>query len=263
VEVLRVGLRLLLVLLVLADCSGDGLGLVEVPILMIGAFGPLVASFLLTYREQGPKALLRFAARALRYRIPAGQLSVALLLTPVLAAIATYLHSREGGPAWAVAVPFASMPALFLLLFFLGGSFQEEFGWAYAIDRMQKKWPTLLASALLGIVWAFWHLPLFFIPGLSQFYMPFWSFLLLTIALRIIGVSIYNAANRSILATLLFHTSTNFSMNLFPLIRRDENVVQRPWTYFALLTAAAAVCIAWPSRRRGERPVPSRTGADA
>jgi uncharacterized protein len=225
----------------------------KVPILMIGAFGPLVASFVLTYREGGAKAALRFAARALRYRIPAGHLCVALLLCPVLAAIATYVYAREGGPPWAVAVPLGSMPTLFLLLFFLGGSFQEEFGWAYAIDRMQNKWPALRASIILGIVWAFWHLPLFFIPGLSQFYMPFWSFLLLTVALRVIGVWIYNAADRSILATLLFHTSMNFSLNLFPLIQRDKSVVQRPWIYFTLLTGAAAVSIAWRSRPRGER----------
>ncbi len=230
----------------------------KVPILMTGAFGPFVASFLLTYRDGGRKSVLRFAARALRYRIPARPLGVALFLCPILAAIATYLYSREGGPPWAVAIPLASMPRLLLLLFFLGGSFQEEFGWAYAIDRMQNKWPTLEASVLLGIVWAFWHLPLFFIPGLSQSYMPFWSFLLLTGALRVISVWIYNAADRSILATLLLHTSSNFSMNLFPLIQRDKGVVQRPWIYFALLIMAAAAAIAWESRRRGAAPAKSR-----
>lgn len=224
----------------------------KIPILMIGAFGPFVGSFLLTYRESGAEAVLRFAARALRYRIPFGHLCVALFLCPVLAAIATYVHSLEGGPDLAWAIPLASIPSLFLLLFFLGGSFQEEFGWAYAIDRMQRKWRTLPASLLLGIVWAFWHLPLFFIPDLSQFYMPFWSFLLLTVALRIVGVWIYNAADRSILATLLFHTSTNFSQNLFPLIQHDKSAAQRPWIYFVLLMFAAAIPIAWQCRRNGE-----------
>jgi uncharacterized protein len=223
----------------------SAIGSAKVPILMAGAFGPFVASFLLTYREGGRRAVLRFAARALRYRIPVGHLCVAMFLCPALAALATYLHSLDGGPPLTWSTPLTSIPTLFILLFFLGGSFQEEFGWAYALDRMQHRWSTLQACVLLGVIWGLWHLPLFFIPGLTQYYMPLWIFLLQTIALRMIAVWIYNAADRSILATLLFHTSVNLSLNLFPLIQHSDNIVQRAWIYFVLLTVAAASPIAW------------------
>jgi hypothetical protein len=68
--------------------------------------------------------------------------------------------------------------------------------------------------------------------GLSQYLMPLWSFLLLTVALRIIAVWIYNAAAQSILGMLLFHTSLNLSLNLFPLI--DPIPVATPSGYDSL-----------------------------
>jgi membrane protease YdiL (CAAX protease family) len=230
--------------------SWPWVSLAQIPILAVGAFGPLFASFLLVYRDGGMREVARFGTRALRWRIPIGHLCVALFVCPVIAAGATYLYSLQGGPALAWTMPLASLPLLFLLLFFIGGSLQEEFGWAYAIDRMQRKWSTLSASILMGVIWACWHLPLFFIPSMSQSYMPFWSFLVFCISLRVMFVWVYNASKQSILATLLFHTSTNLALNLFPLLRHDKDLVQYQWIYYTLLLAAAAMPIAWLARTR-------------
>jgi uncharacterized protein len=225
--------------------SSPRIASLEVAFLVVGAFGPLVASFYLTYRDGGRRALLQFAGRALRIRIPAGPLCVALLLLPALAALAVYLHSREGGPALLWAMPFPIVVVNYLLLFFLGGSLQEEFGWAYAIDCMQQKWPLPWSSMLLGVIWGFWHLPLFFIPGLSQTFLPLWTFLLMTISLRVLMVWVYHAAQRSVLATLLFHTSLNFSLNAFPVVARSKNAFPRTWLYFVLLLCVSSLPVIW------------------
>jgi membrane protease YdiL (CAAX protease family) len=157
----------------------------------------------------------------------------------VAAGLAASLQFSAGGPALQAPEPWHTLQ-LFVLLFFLGGSFQEEFGWAYAIDRLQRRWPALPADAALGVLWGLWHLPLFFIPGTGQSHMPLWSFLIATVAARIVMVWIYNGANRSILAMLLFHTVFNLSLNVFPVLSQESGVTQTTWLYYvALLTVAA------------------------
>jgi membrane protease YdiL (CAAX protease family) len=217
----------------------------KIPLILAGSFGPFVAAFALSLRSGGIRAMRHLASRALRFRIHIGILLLALFLLPALAALAIYLNVLGGGAPLAAQLSASQIPLVFIMMFFIGGAFQEEFGWAYAIDHMQRNRSTLFAAALLGIIWAFWHLPLFFIPGLTQTYMPFWSFLLITTFLRILFVWAYNATNHSILTALLFHTSLNFSLNLFPLIDRHDGVIQKSWLYFCLLTCIAVLPVIW------------------
>jgi membrane protease YdiL (CAAX protease family) len=44
--------------------------------------------------------------------------------------------------------------------------FIEEIGLrGYWLDRLQTGFTALSASLILGVVWAFWHMPLFFMEG--------------------------------------------------------------------------------------------------
>ncbi|WP_082663009.1 CPBP family intramembrane glutamic endopeptidase [Thermococcus sp. 2319x1] len=48
-------------------------------------------------------------------------------------------------------------------MLFLGGPLQEEFGWrGYASPRLQANHSALVSSVIIGVLWAFWHLPLNF-----------------------------------------------------------------------------------------------------
>jgi membrane protease YdiL (CAAX protease family) len=213
------------------------------PILVTGACGPLVAAFAALYRDGKWRAMRDFALRALRWRIALAYLCAALFLTPVLAALASGLHAHRAGSSFAFAMPLTHIPATFLLLFFLGGSVEEEFGWAYAIDGMQERRRLLPATLMLGVVWGFWHLPLFFIAGLSQSYTPFWAFLILTVSLRTMYVWAYESSAKSILASLLFHTSANLAFNLFVLVDHASNS-QPVYVSFAVLCALSAALLA-------------------
>ena len=57
---------------------------------------------------------------------------------------------------------------LFVYIFFLGGPLGEEPGWrGFALPRLQRRYGPLVGSLILGPIWAFWHLPIFWIPELS------------------------------------------------------------------------------------------------
>src|SRR5438046_5986469 len=61
-----------------------------------------------------------------------------------------------------------SLLVLFVYVFFLGGPLGEELGWrGFALPRLQRRYGPLVGSLILGPIWAFWHLPIFWIPELS------------------------------------------------------------------------------------------------
>jgi uncharacterized protein len=222
----------------------------RVPLLVIGAYGPFVAAFALSLREKSAWALFK---RAFRWRIPPLVLLSALFLSPVLAGAAIWIQSLLGGPAFATRTSWSHVSGLILQLFFFGGSFNEEFGWAFAIDRIQPRLGFLKGSLLLGVVWAFWHLPLFFMPTQSQSHMPFWTFLITCCSLRLLYVRAYNESRQSILVSLLFHTSVNFTLNLFAILDTKVLATKQPvWMgYVAALAIAAASIVALRVIRRG------------
>jgi uncharacterized protein len=80
----------------------------------------------------------------------------------------------------------------------------EEYGWrGYAQPRLQRVTTPLVASVIIGVVWAVWHVPTFFIPGTS-FDMLF-MFLPLMIAGSIIYTWLFNASGGSMLVIVLAH----------------------------------------------------------
>jgi uncharacterized protein len=163
------------------------------------------------------------------------------------------IRAAQGGPPLVCNVAPKALIVLVPLLFFLGGSFQEEFGWAYAIDRMQPRWGFVKGSLLLGLIWACWHLPLFFMPGQSQSHMPFWTFVILTAALRVMFVWAYNSSAQSVLVTLLFHTSLNLTLNLFSVLDIRPGAEQVTWIYFVGMLVVVAVLVVGSSLRRGRK----------
>ena len=51
----------------------------------------------------------------------------------------------------------------------LGGPLFEEPGWrGFALPRLEARFHPVVASVVLSVVWAAWHLPLFFYPGWSS-----------------------------------------------------------------------------------------------
>ena len=71
-------------------------------------------------------------------------------------------------------------PAYMIFLMFpamLFGGGLEEAGWRYiTFPELDKKFGFVISSFVTGIIWALWHLPLFYIPGVTQYGMSFIGF---------------------------------------------------------------------------------------
>ncbi|TVQ09257.1 MAG: CPBP family intramembrane metalloprotease [Leptolyngbya sp. DLM2.Bin27] len=112
-------------------------------------------------------------------------------------------------------------PGLFLFIGFVAG-FVEEPGWrGYAQEGLQRRMPIVLASLVVGVFWAAWHLPLFFIAntyqaGLGVGTPAFWEFNLAIIIGSPIYGWLYNATGRVTFAAVFYHGFGNVMFEIVP-----------------------------------------------
>ncbi len=241
-------------------------------LVFLGSFGPTLAAILLTAATGGRPGLRDLLGRLRLWRVgPLAYLPV-LLGPAVVVLCAVGLHALLGGaaPGFSDQVPaglplYVVLPALvpiFLLGLVFGGPLGEEIGWrGYALPRLQTGRSPLRASLILGALWGDWHLPLFWIAGISQAAMPLLPFLLWTVALSICFTQVYDHTRGSLLIAVLFHHAVNFPAGLLILPAGASGAV-RPFLLYVELVCAVAVAVtitSWPARRSlGGAPAPAR-----
>lgn len=203
------------------------------------AFGPLVSAFALTYINEGKEGIKHLLKRGVDYKFKKRWYVPIFFLFPIMTCSALLLAilSGEDLPELSVLSNPLFIAVGFVYIFFLGGPFQEEWGWrGYALDGLQAKWNAVISSLILGGIWGAWHLPLFFISGTIQSQTPIWGFMILILCGTILFTWVYNNTKGSILAVMLFHTMNNLSFFIFPTLQTTLGGL-----YLLILNVAFAV----------------------
>ena len=191
------------------------------PALVIACSIPSLVGILLTHLTSDNIHRRDFWKRVVSFKlIGSGWFVVIVCLFPFLLCLGLLTDKLLGGasPPLGEAEQTLAQPAALLLYIganLIGGPLGEELGWrGFALDRLQNKWNALVASLILGIIWATWHLPLFFIKGTPQQGMgfgtfPFWLWCLQVACLSVLTTWVYNNTHRSILSAVLLHFMFN------------------------------------------------------
>jgi len=218
-----------------AAFRGHGPASVSVlPLLYAGIAGPLLATVLLLVWRGGAgegRALWRSLYQV--ERLAPRWLLAVLLLYPALSGLAVAADVLAGGvwPAHARLAALLQQPSSFasyLGLLLLLGPLPEEPGWrGFALPRLCIRRGPLAAALWLGLLWALWHLPLFWVPGTYQQRLgvggaAFWQYLFTALAASVLIAWLWWHTGRSLLAAVLFHASLNLSRDLLPLGERAE-----------------------------------------
>ena len=108
--------------------------------------------------------------------------------------------------------PLAPLPLLlsFPLIQIFGGPLFEEGGWrGFALPRLQRLHGPLVGSLILGVLWALWHLPLFWITvwGTPPTVLNMVLYLATVIFMTMVYTWVFNNTKGSILIAILLHTS--------------------------------------------------------
>jgi membrane protease YdiL (CAAX protease family) len=147
--------------------------------------------------------------------------------------------------------------AVILMGGWLTGPLAEESGWrGFALPRLQARMSALNASLLLGLLWAFWHLPQYLTGGVQTGgMMPFFIFVPVTVVLTILFTWVFNNTRGSLVATTLMHFSYNFSGgHIAGLLGLVPGMVLYGASTGLVVLAALAVLVAGP-RYLSRRPV--------
>jgi membrane protease YdiL (CAAX protease family) len=71
---------------------------------------------------------------------------------------------------------------------------------------------------ILGVVWASWHLPVFFNPDTSYNNVPFFLFLAFIVPVTVLMTWLFNSTGGSVLMVMLFHAVLNTADELWKVL---------------------------------------------
>ena len=161
-------------------------------------------------------------------------LTAAVLNVFLLGAERTSTAAELGGLS-----SFLSMFFLWLLIPGFAGTWEEPGFRGYALPRLQVGRSALLASLILGVLWALWHLP-FVATGediwIDAFLFPIiWS---------PVYAWLFNNASGSVLIVMLFHNMNNtFSSGFVGQMFSGADSVNQAWLRLALWGVVAIVVV--------------------
>jgi hypothetical protein len=153
-----------------------------------------------------------------------------LLLPGLVILLAVTLNNWIGGTApdfSMAAFPFGPPETplwqkllILFLVFTLGfDGLGEEIGWrGFALPKLLESRSPLVASLILGALWALWHFPYALTAGTFLSEVPLHWFFINLLALSVIYTWIFINTNGSLLLPLLFHAAGNTTSNLFPIL---------------------------------------------
>ena len=186
--------------------------------------GPTLSAFIMTGITEGRRGIRRLLRRYVLWRVEFRWYLFVLLIIPAIEVLGAIVVPGVLGSFRSLTLSLVfTYPVAFVSTFILGGPLGEEPGWrGFALPRLQPLHGPLVGSVILGILWALWHLPLFWsgvwtpptIPNIVMF-------ILMITALTIIMTWVFNNAKGSLLITMLMHASFNTFANrieapLFP-----------------------------------------------
>ncbi len=179
----------------------------------LGSLGPLIAAFVMRYRDGGRNAVRELGAQMVRWRVPVRWAVFAVGFPLVLFALGAAVSAAMGSPVdWSEFLgskEFANVGLMLIPVEILFFGFGEETGWrGYAIPSLQADgWSSYGATTIFAFFWAGWHVPLFFYPyglqTLGLLMIPGWIISILLGAY--LTTFLFNSARASILVIAVFH----------------------------------------------------------
>ena len=201
---------------------------------------PIASAAILTFRNYGKRGLKQLLWKTFDFKkITKKRWYLAIFLLPpfifLLSSIWVVLSGAMLPPALA---PLMALPVVILFFFFLAAG--EEVGlMGCAYESIQARGSALRAALVLGMIWAFWHIPFF------VFMMPDPLLLvpqvLSLVGIRILIVWVLINTGRSVFAAIMFHAVDNAALVTFP-----EIMAVKPWgptAYCSLVMIVAIVVI--------------------
>ena len=119
----------------------------------------------------------------------------------------------------------------------------EEIGWrGFALPQLSAAFGLPVASILLGVIWACWHLPLFFPPIGDNTGQSFPVYVAAVTGISVALAWLYWRTKGSLLLTMLMHAATN---NMAGIAHSQPVVGANPFTVRPTLVSCLTATFVW------------------
>lgn len=186
------------------------------PVFLLGVFAPGLIAIALTAWDDGREGTAALVRRIVQWRVGIRFYAFALLLMPLVKIAVAILYRALAGtwPHFGETHPVVLVAATVLSTL---GQAGEEVGWrGYLLPRLTQRMGLAAASLVVGLIWAAWHLPLFFAPGADTYRQSFPLYALQLMAYSIALTWLYWRTNGSVLLTMFMHAAFNNMKDIVP-----------------------------------------------
>lgn len=193
-----------------------GFGAISGVLYMLGVFAPAIVALVLTARAEGRPGTFVLLRRTIKWSVAVRWYVFAIAYMVVIKLTAALLLRVATG-TWPVFGNEAVYIMAIAIVFSTPVQSGEEIGWrGYALPRLSDRLGLSSASLILGVIWACWHLPFFFISGTDKSGQSFPVYLLDVTALSVAMAWLYWRTNGSLLLTMLMHAAVNNTKDIVP-----------------------------------------------
>lgn len=198
----------------------------------IAGGSPTIAAFFVIYYCYNPPKRERFFSRLFLFKVNFLWWVYAIILPFLILIFRHFIYYRSLNNITFEFNQIIRFLVFLVICIFAGGL--EEIGWrGILFDEMKTKFSMVNITIITGVLWAFWHIPLFFIDELTMSDYNF--FLYLIEAIIFSGFLTYLILRtKSIALAVVMHAAINASSKLdykSTIIRGDHSL----WSYLSLI----------------------------
>jgi membrane protease YdiL (CAAX protease family) len=178
---------------------------------IVGILSPGIATLVIHLYDDGVDGVRSALGGLAAWRFGRVWWGVTLALPPAFAAVlagGSIALGQDFSPEPIRMLSEAGVTFVLLILVTVVLSAGEEIGWrGHLLPLLQARLSALSASLILGVIWAVWHVPVFYGAGIEG-----WAFslrLVSVIAGAVMYTWLFNSTGGSVLAVTLLHAGTN------------------------------------------------------
>ncbi len=186
-------------------CSLNGISLNDNYLLylpyLLGGWSPTIASFLTLKKNNKVANFKEWLKNVFDFKHNIFSYLMVIILGILFILPQCLISGYESG------APLFAIIIMIPVMLFGGGL--EEAGWRYILGpELEKKYKFVISTIIVSIIWWLWHLPLFYIQGVSQYGQNYLAFGMNVLGLSFALASIKKNTN-SVWLCVLFHCIAN------------------------------------------------------
>lgn len=192
---------------------------------LLGGWSPTIASFIVLKKNNDVKSFREWLKNIFDFKHNLMSYLMVIIFAVVYILPQCLISGfTSGAPLFAI---------IFMIPMMLIGGGLEEAGWRYILQpQLEKKYKFTISTIIVSIIWWLWHLPLFFINGVSQYGTNYLAF-----GINILGLSFALATIRkntnSVWLCVLFHCIINSLSGIYVI---NDNILGNIVTTIILIS---------------------------